>query len=68
MLCHVSNKCVRNVGCNRYQPSGLLWNPGQYPSDAAGYDNKVATLRQWVITRLAWLESQFAMVSASRLS
>ena len=46
----------------RYQPSGLLWTPGQYPSDAAGYDSKVAELQSWVLARLAWLESQFALV------
>lgn len=47
----------------KYQPMGLLWNPGQYPSDAAGYTASVSNVRTWVLARLVWLESQFTQVA-----
>ena len=46
----------------RYVPLGLIWHPGQYPTDAAGYDDITRTIRTWVLARLAWMEGQFRQV------
>lgn len=59
-LCSVSDRCPWKP-C-RYVPLGLIWNPGQYPTNAAGYDDITHTIRTWVLTRLAWMEGQFRQV------
>ena len=47
---------------HRYVPLGIIWSPGSYPTVAAGYDDKFATLRKWVLARLAWMEAQLKQV------
>ena len=47
-------------------PLRIIWSPGSYPTIAAGYDDKFATLRKWVLARLAWMESQLTQVRSQR--
>jgi hypothetical protein len=51
---------------HRYVPLGIIWSPGSYPTIAAGYDDKFATLRKWVLARLAWMEGQLKQVRGQR--
>lgn len=51
---------------HRYVPLGIIWSPGTYPTVAAGYDDKFATLRTWVLARLAWMEGQLKQVRSQR--
>lgn len=46
-------------------PLGIIWTPGQFPSVTAGYNNKFASLRSWVLTRLVWMEGQLQQVRSS---
>ena len=51
---------------HRYVPLGIIWSPGSYPTVAAGYDDKFAALRKWVLARLAWMEGQLKEVRSQR--
>lgn len=52
----------------RYVPLGIIWDQGSYPTVAAGYDDKFAVLRKWVLARLAWMEGQLKQVCSTRFA
>ena len=46
----------------RYVPQGLIFSPGKYATTAVGYTSTFSDLRTWVLTRLAWMDTQLTSV------